>query len=708
MSQRKLTLLAIVVLCLLGLSPATSNIVLALTPTVTKSHTPTPTITATHTRTHTPTPTITNTPTGTIASGCLVVSNLNDPGQCSLRDVIASVPDGGTVTFAQGLTGTIQLTQNLQQIIINKNVTITGPGAEVITVSGVSIMQGADTNRIFRIEPNRVVTISGLRIANGMTRSANGGNIRVAQNSQLTLRDVRVENGSVFFSGSGGGVYNEGTLFVYNSTFKGNNAGDVNLGAGGALYNVGTAVIANSTIANNVGVYASGVASTGSLTLHNVTIANNANRVQSSPAGLYSSGTLTISNTIIAENTKSNFGSDVTAANCDISGTVNGMNNLESSAGFFTFTCPTSAGFFYGEAKLSALGNFAPNNTYMLALQLGSDAINTGDPATCANPYVNSKDQRGVTRPFSTRCDIGAYEYDTPFATYTPSATVTPTDTFTPSPTPTITVIPPRDDTIGVYNSGMWYLRNSNTTGNADIVAAYGGDPSDLPVVGDWNGDTIDTLGVYRGITGQFILSNSNTAPIASIAFTFGNPGDRPLHGRWSNAFTSDGVGVYRNSNGILYQKNSLTTGFADNFAIFGDPGDQGVAGDWNNDGLDSIGVYRSSNNTWYLSNDSEPSGITLADISFAWTIGTNAPVTGDWDGAGGTTIGYYNQDTAVFRLQNANAPTGTASLFAYGAAGSIPVAGKWTASVQPPVAGMIIGSNQSGGAHVEPGGDAD
>ena len=37
------------------------------------------------------------------------------------------------------------------------------------------------------------------------------------------------------------------------------------------------------------------------------------------------------------------------------------------------------------------------------------------------------------------------------------------------------------------------------------------GQPGDQPVAGDWNGDGIDTIGVYRPSTGQFLLRNSNT-----------------------------------------------------------------------------------------------------------------------------------------------------------------------------------------------------
>lgn len=56
------------------------------------------------------------------------------------------------------------------------------------------------------------------------------------------------------------------------------------------------------------------------------------------------------------------------------------------------------------------------------------------------------------------------------------------------------------EHTPGVYipGSGQWHLRNSWSTGSADIVFTYGGAPGDTPITGDWNGDGIDTVGIVR------------------------------------------------------------------------------------------------------------------------------------------------------------------------------------------------------------------
>ncbi len=289
---------------------------------------------------------------------------------------------------------------------------------------------------------------------------------------------------------------------------------------------------------------------------------------------------------------------------------------------------------------------------------------------------------------------------NTSTATFTPSRTNTPTSTntvtFTPSNTntPTATNTPvPRPDTIGVYKDGVFTLRNTNNAGVADITAAFGGDVSDLPVAGDWDGDGVDTIGVYRNSTGFYFLSNSNTSPAVDYTILFGNPGDTPFAGRWTPDMTSSGIGVYRNSNGILYQRKSLTSGFDDFFAIYGNPGDQGFAGDWDGNGFDSIGVYRSSNLTWFLTNNSTPSGITFSDIDFVWDIGTSRAVAGDWDGDVISTVGYFTA-AGIFDLHSTNASAGSDNVFAFGPTSGFPISGKWVAASRPSVSGVVGGAN--------------
>ena len=56
---------------------------------------------------------------------------------------------------------------------------------------------------------------------------------------------------------------------------------------------------------------------------------------------------------------------------------------------------------------------------------------------------------------------------------------------------------------------------------------------TDTAVVGDWDGDGTDTIGVYRPSNCSFYLRNSNSSGPTDIIVTYGAAGDVPLVGDW-------------------------------------------------------------------------------------------------------------------------------------------------------------------------------
>ncbi len=260
----------------------------------------------------------------------------------------------------------------------------------------------------------------------------------------------------------------------------------------------------------------------------------------------------------------------------------------------------------------------------------------------------------------------------TPTATATPTRTRTPTPTSTPTKTPTPTRTPVRNsdrDTLGVFrpSNGLLYLKNSNTTGFADVAINYGL-PGDYPVVGDWDGNGTATIGIYRN--GMFYLRNSNTIGYADLVFAFGDPGDQPIAGDW-NGDGKDSIGVYRN--GTFYLRNSNSAGAPQLSFSLGNPSDVGIAGDWNGDGKDTTGVFRPGNGALYLKNTNSTG---FADIQINYGLPGDRPVTGDWNNDGKDTIGVYRNGT--FYLRNENTIGFADLVFALGIPGDMPIAGNW------------------------------
>ncbi len=180
-------------------------------------------------------------------------------------------------------------------------------------------------------------------------------------------------------------------------------------------------------------------------------------------------------------------------------------------------------------------------------------------------------------------------------------------------------------DTPGLYrpSSGFIYLRNSNDFGVADLEFFFG-NPGDVPVCGDWDGDGDDTPGIYRPLQGKFYLRNTNDTGPADIEFYFGLTGDFPFAGDW-NGDGIDTVGLYRPWNSFVLITNENRTKIADAQAFYGIPGDRFFVGDWDGDGEDSFGIFRPSDRIFYLSNSLGG----VADQVITFGVNQSRPVAG-------------------------------------------------------------------------------
>ena len=99
----------------------------------------------------------------TANAATLIVTTTADSGAGSLRDTIAAASDGDTIQFDPALNGqTISLTSS--ELVINKDISISGPGSDLLTVSR---SQSAPQFRIIHIMPSHTVAIQGLTISGG-------------------------------------------------------------------------------------------------------------------------------------------------------------------------------------------------------------------------------------------------------------------------------------------------------------------------------------------------------------------------------------------------------------------------------------------------------------------------------------------------------------------------------------------------------------
>jgi Kelch motif len=429
-----------------------------------------------------PPPTPTPSPTPTI-----LVTNTNDSGPGSFRQALADANDGEVIGFA--VTGTIGLTSG--ELLVDHNITISGPGAENLAVNGNA------KSTLFHIVPGETVTISGLTITNGSAGSgagihndhaaltlygctisgnSGGGIYNDAENSGSALLEI---NNSSVTNNSGAGIYNDAlgggvaTMNITGTSLTNN--------SGGAIYSRGwlctfcphgtaTVQITNSSITGNGSTPNGGAiySDTGgpccpvTVSLSNSTVSGNAG------AGVYYSieAAITVSNSTISGNTEGGIYAELgapTGGSTVINSTLSdnhveiwnggayfkntifnvspgghsivsdGFNTIMSDG--YNVSSDDGAGYLNGPGDQintdPQLGPLQDNGgpTFTHALLPDSPAFNAGDPNFAPPPYY---DQRGpgYDRLRNGRLDTGAFEVQEPL----PSPIPTPTPRATPTP----------------------------------------------------------------------------------------------------------------------------------------------------------------------------------------------------------------------------------------------------------------------------------
>ena len=237
----------------------------------------------------------------------LVVTTTADSGPGSLRQALADANNGDAIQFGPALNGqTIFLTSG--ELAIDKNITITGPGPNLLAVARPS---GGNPIRIFHVMPGHTVIIEGLTIRDG------GGILNGAANLSIINCIIRSNH---LASGGLSAIYNDGsgasaTLTILDSTVTGNDAA-----VGGGIYNDGlnaTLSLQNSSVDNNIAIYVifphshagygGGIYNEeGHVTITNSSVSNNmaaySDGVNAAGGGIYNTGILTIINSTIHSN----------------------------------------------------------------------------------------------------------------------------------------------------------------------------------------------------------------------------------------------------------------------------------------------------------------------------------------------------------------------------------------------------------------------
>jgi hypothetical protein len=533
---------------------------------------------------------------------------------------------------------------------------------------------------------NGTIAITDSTVGPNTAGGLGGGIYNTGASASVTVANSTI-SGNHALQAAGAYSTAASSLVLTSSTVSGNVAGsDV-----GGVWNAGASTsFTNTTVSGNTAPrIAGGVANTGgSVTFTNATVTANSARVTGGVHNETGGAITSFHGTIVAGNTAP-LGPDCRSISAAVPTSL-GYNLIGDDTGCSFPAGGTGDQVGTGVAPIDPkLGPLQDNGSpHTHALLQASPAINAIPPASC----IPGTDERGVIRPQGTDCDIGAYEatpattinatYSVPQLgtltaappgvlgndtdvegdtltatkvtdpangalalnadgsfTYKPIGGFVGSDTFTyeandatgTSNPATVTInVTPRGHDVGLVDvtSGKWYLRDATS---GAVTSFFYGNPVDLPISGDWNGDGVSTPGLYRQSDGFFYARDTNTQGPADNGCFAGDPSDTPVVGDWDGD-GDDNLGIYRPSEQKFYLFTTTCTGTPMGAAPivlgFGNPGDKPVAGDWDGDGMDEIGLHRESTGLFYWRNTLD-TGVASGQILFGDP--SDLFVAGDW-----------------------------------------------------------------------------
>lgn len=341
-----------------------------------------------------------------------IIGNGSNASLCTEAALTAALSAGGYIWIYCPPSTTITVTTapdtSTNYRSINISTTLDASPSTGFTISGANT-SGTATFQLFLVGSGINFTINTITLTKG--KAVQGGGIN-NQGTFNVFNSTFSSNLALGSTGQGGAIYNTGTInTISNSTFISNSANSnspYNSATGGAIYNAGTiSTISNSTFNANLATSTSSFSpgqgwggaiynGSGSITIINTTFS--ANSANSGAAIYLSSGSINSKNSLFANRTS--------GGNCSSTITDSGYNFTDdSSCGFSTANHSQT----FSSLNLGTLQNNG-GTTQTILPQSGSPAIDAIPNGTNGCGTTITTDQRGIKRPQGSGCDVGAAE----------------------------------------------------------------------------------------------------------------------------------------------------------------------------------------------------------------------------------------------------------------------------------------------------------
>lgn len=202
------------------------------------------------------------------------------------------------------------------------------------------------------------------------------------------------------------------------------------------------------------------------------------------------------------------------------------------------------------------------------------------------------------------------------------------------------------------------------TTGSQCQWRAFSNVPSFITITSGASGSTSGTVS-FSVAANSSGMPRTGTMTVAEDILTITQAGPP----------STATIGVYFSSNQTFYLRNTNSPGFADFSIQYGPPGAIPLVGDWDGNGSATIGVYDPNSQTFYLRNSNTPG---FADLTVRYGPPGAIPLAGDWNADGVATIGVYDPASQTFYLRNSNSPGFADLTIRYGPPAAVPIVGDW------------------------------
>ena len=232
------------------------------------------------------------------------------------------------------------------------------------------------------------------------------------------------------------------------------------------------------------------------------------------------------------------------------------------------------------------------------------------------------------------------------------------------------------DLTVYRPSSGTWLSLGSANNYSAFNTYAWGLS-TDFPVTGDYDGDGKADLAVYRPSTSPccagiwYILESSTGFTQGLVHSHSGVSNEIPVPNDYDGDSITD-FAVYRPSTGEWHIDYSATNYEGSATFSFGLSGDTPIPGDYDGDGLADLAVYRPSSGTWFVLTSS--SGFT-SEVSYNWGLNGDIAIAGDYDGDGRSDLAIYRPGNGGWYIRLSSTGYATSATFFWGLSSDVPVA---------------------------------